>query len=543
MKRTPLFLAAAAAVTVSVFAQDRAPQNDSIRQADLKADLYYYASNAMRGRLTATGENQIATEFIKGRFERLGLQPVGGQSFFHTFDVVSATLGPTNTMEVSAGTGATLRPVSGQDFVTQRFSASASARGQVVFTNFGIVWPEKQRDDFPADQVRGKIVVILGHEPGERDTNSPFNGLVTSEYSVAWRKALAAQQRGAIGILFVEDVHNHADAAPMGALQRAAWPDNPSPRGRAWTLAAWLNQITIPIVQVSRPLATQILQPAGRSLEELAKAAEQSSTPVAVPGVEVQLTTSVNRPITQIRNVVARLEGSDPQLRNEAVLITAHLDHEGVEDGAIYAGADDNGSGTVGMLEVAEAYALAARNGRRPRRSVVFVSLNAEERGLLGAWAYTEQPPFPLDKTVGVINLDMIGRNEEIPPNGGARFFGLEVTPASANTNSVDLYGYSFAPDLAAAIERANRSGGVGLELKKRNDNNASNLVRRSDQWPFLHRGVAAIGFHTGLHPDYHTPADTPDKINYEKIEKVARLAHQVTWDLANQNAEGTTSR
>jgi Zn-dependent M28 family amino/carboxypeptidase len=174
---------------------------------------------------------------------------------------------------------------------------------------------------------------------------------------------------------------------------------------------------------------------------------------------------------------------------------------------------------------------------------VVFVSLNAEERGLLGAWAYTEQPPVPLDQTVGVINLDMIGRNEEIPPNGGARFFGLEVTPASANTNSVDLYGYSFAPDLAAAIERANRAGGVGLELKTRNDNNASNLVRRSDQWPFLHRGVAAIGFHTGLHPDYHTPADTPDKINYEKIEKVARLAHQVTWDLANQNAGRTTSR
>ena len=534
MTRTaPLLLASLVALVAAVSGQDRAPQSESIRQADLKADLDYYASNAMRGRLVATTENQIASEFIKARFERLGLQPGAGGSFFQPFDVVSATLGPTNTLEIDTGEGATLRPVAGEDFVTQRFSASASARGPVVFANFGIVWPEKQRDDFPADQVRGRIVLILGHEPGERDAASPFNGLVTSEYSIAWRKVLAAQQRGAIGVLFVEDVHNHADPAPLGAIQRATWPENPSPRARGWTLATWLEQITIPVVQVSRPVAAQLVQRTGRSLADLAAAAEKTSAPVAVPGIEVRLTTSVNRPITPIRNVVARIEGSDPQLRNEAVLVTAHLDHEGVDGGEIYNGADDNGSGTVGMLEIAEAYALAARDGQRPRRSVLFVSLNAEERGLLGAWAYTERPPVPLDRTVGVINLDMIGRNEEIPPAGGARFFGLEVTPAAANTNSVDLYGYSFAPDLAASIEAANQ--GIGLTLKKRNDNNASNLVRRSDQWPFLHRGVPAIGFHTGLHPDYHTPLDTADKINFEKMEKIARLAHQVTWALANQ--------
>lgn len=535
MKLSTLLAAGVAALTIGVAAQERAPQNDTIRKEDMRADLFFYASDAMRGRLVDTVENRIASEWIKSRFERLGLTPVGGQSFFHNFDLVSATLGSTNDLEFALGNGAVQRPVLGTDFTTTRFSASAAARGQAIYTGFGMSWPEKQHDDVPADQVRGKIVVMLLHEPGENSATSPFDGLVTSEYSTGWRKALAAQQKGAIGVIFIDDVHNHQQAGSFAAVARATWPENPGPRAKAWTLATWLDQITIPVVQLSRTAAANLLRPTGRTLEELSAAAEKTggNTPVVIPGVEVRMTTTVNRPVTTTRNVVARIEGSDPALRDEAIVITAHFDHEGVDGNEIYNGADDNGSGTVGMLEIAEAYALAAGAGQRPRRSVVFVSLNAEERGLLGAWAYTERPALPLARTNAVINLDMIGRNEEIPPEGGARFFGLAVTPASANTTSFDLYGYSRSPELAATIERVN--AGYGLSIKKRNDNNASNLVRRSDHWPFLHRGVQAIGLHTGLHPDYHTPADDPDKINYDKMETIARMIHSVTWTLANQ--------
>jgi Zn-dependent M28 family amino/carboxypeptidase len=183
------------------------------------------------------------------------------------------------------------------------------------------------------------------------------------------------------------------------------------------------------------------------------------------------------------------------------------------------------------VLEIAEAYSLAAHDGRRPRRSVLLAAFNAEERGLLGSWAYTEHPLAPLERTVAVLNMDMIGRNEEVPANGGARFFGLPPAAAEANTNSVDLYGYSRLPKLAAEIESENAA--YGLTLKLRNDNNASNLLRRSDNWPFLDRGVPAILFHTGLHPDYHTPNDTPEKLNYEKMEKIVRLVHSVSWRLA----------
>ena len=232
---------------------------------------------------------------------------------------------------------------------------------------------------------------------------------------------------------------------------------------------------------------------------------------------------------------MALLEGSDPQLKNEWVIVSAHYDHNGADATQIFNGADDNGSGTVALIEIAEAYALAAKEGQRPKRSVLFAAWNSEERGLLGAWAYTEQPLAPLTTIAAVLNMDMIGRNEEIPVGGGSRFAGLEVQTAESNSNALNLMAFSKVPDITAVVEKAN--GGIGLELKKRYDNNSSNLLRRSDQWPFLQRGVPAMGFITGLHPDYHTQYDRPEKINYVKMEKIARLVHQVSWDIANADA------
>jgi Zn-dependent M28 family amino/carboxypeptidase len=189
----------------------------------------------------------------------------------------------------------------------------------------------------------------------------------------------------------------------------------------------------------------------------------------------------------------------------------------------------------VGLLEIAEAYALAARDGLRPRRSVLFAAWNSEERGLLGAWAYAEQPLVPRERIAAVLNMDMIGRNEEVPEGGGARFRGLELQTAESNRNAINIIGSARSADMKTAVQKAN--AGVGLELKFRYDNNLSNLMRRSDHWPFLQHGIPALWFHTGLHPDYHTIYDRPEKINYDKMEKVARLVYQASWDLAQQAA------
>jgi hypothetical protein len=532
--RMPSAVTAVAFLVVAAAAAQpqRAPQIESIRQQDLRADLFFLAGDAMRGRLTDTEENRATADYIRSRFERIGLKPAAGNAYFQTYNLMTATLGADNALEVAGESGATRRLRSGQEFYPHRFSASGQVSAPLVFAGFGITAPTLQYDDYNGD-VKGKIVLAIDHEPGERDPNSPFEGVVTAEAAAGWRKALAAQEKGAAGILFVSDVHNHAGAGNFEQAARNMWPDRP-PRILPYTLAAWADRIRIPAAQISPALAASLVSGTGKTLEELARSAETSRgfTPLPLPGARVDLRTAVDRHIVPDWNVLALLEGSDPTLRNEWVLVTAHFDHNGADGTQVFNGADDNGSGTVALLEIADAYALAAGQGQRPRRSVLFAAWNSEERGLLGAWAYTESPPAPLSTIAAVLNMDMIGRNEEVPVGGGGRFNGFEVQSAESNSNALNVMGFSRAPGVAAAIDRAN--AGIGLDLKKRYDNNSSQLVRRSDQWPFLQRGVPALGFMTGLHPDYHTVYDRPEKINYVKMEKIARLIYQASWDIAN---------
>jgi Zn-dependent M28 family amino/carboxypeptidase len=530
-------LALVVSLIVPALAQQRAPQNESIRQDDLRADLFFLAGDSLRGRLTDTEENRAAADFIRSRFERMGLKGAGPSgSYFQPYNLMTASIGPLseNVIEI-AGEGGSRLLSAGQDFYPHRFSASGSAAGAVVFAGFGISALHLGYDDYGGD-VKGRIVLALDHEPGERDPNSPFDGVVTSEPSTPWRKALAAQEKGAIAVLFVSDVHNHPGAANFEAGARNYWPETP-PRILNYTLAAWSDRIRIPVAQVSPAVAASLVAGTGRTLDDLSKAAETTRgfAPLALPGTKLTIRTAVRRHIVPDRNVVALLEGSDPRLKSEWVIVSAHYDHNGADGTQIFNGADDNGSGVVALIDIAEAYALAAKDGHLPRRSVLFAAWNSEERGLLGAWAYTEQPLAPLQQVAAVLNMDMIGRNEEIPVGGGPRFAGLEVQTAESNRNALNLMAFSKVSDITAVVEKAN--AGIGLELKKRYDNNSSNLVRRSDQWPFLQRGVPAMGFITGLHPDYHTPYDRPEKINYVKMEKIARLVHQVSWDIANADS------
>ncbi len=538
----PVFLVFGQQSREGLHAQEVAPQADSIRESDLRADLFFLAGDAMRGRLVGTPENRLAAEWIKARFERLGLKPAGpGGSFYQPFNLMTATLAGENRLEVAEPMAPTLRLRSGQDFYPLRFSASGEARGAVVFAGFDITSAERSHDDLDATAIGGKIVLVLDHEPSENDPDSPFDGLIRSEATNQLNKTLFAQDRGALGILFVRDVHNHPEPANFEAAARDYWPAE-IPRIDRFTLATRMDQVRIPAAQISPALAGRLVGSAGKTLDELATASEIRGgvTPVPLPGPEVSVTTSVDRHVLPDRNVVAVVEGADPQLKDEWVIVCAHYDHNGADGDQVFNGADDDGSGTVGLLEIAEAYALAARAGQSPRRTVLLAAWNSEERGLLGAWAYTERPLWPLDQTVAVLNMDMIGRNEEVPVGGGRRFRGLEIQTGASNDNAVNILGTTWSASMKAAVATANE--GIFLDLKQSYDNKASNLMRRSDQWPFLQHGVPALFFDTGLHPDYHTIYDVPERINYPKMTKVVRLVYQMSWDLAQQDGRPTVS-
>jgi hypothetical protein len=233
---------------------------------------------------------------------------------------MTATLGDGNLLDLVSD-GAARRLRQGQEFYPHRVSASGHVAGAVVFAGFGISAPHLHYDDYNGD-VKGKIVLALDHEPGERDPNSPFDGLVTSEPSTTWRKALAAQEKGAVAVLFVTDVHNHAGAPNFEATARNYWPEKP-PRILNYTLATWADRIRIPVAQISPALAASLVAGSGKSFEELSRSSETARgfTPLLLPGARVDLQTAVDRHIVPDRNVVALLEGSDARLKNEWVIV------------------------------------------------------------------------------------------------------------------------------------------------------------------------------------------------------------------------------
>jgi Zn-dependent M28 family amino/carboxypeptidase len=521
----------------------RAPGSDVITIPKMRADVEFLAGDALRGRLTDTPENAITLEWVAARFKWLGLKPMGASgSYFLPYGLSVSSLGTGSNELAITRAGQTTRYGLTTGFYPHRSSASTTATGDLVFAHFGITAEPLGYNDLGGD-VRGKVLLILEHEPGENDSTSKFDGVVTSEYTNPLKKALAAQARGAAAVLFVTDVQNHQGAQSFETASRNYWPAQP-PRLLPYTLSAWADKLSIPAGQISVALADSLVRGAGKPLADLARAAEGSargSMPIAIPGVSVTVTTSVVRRTVTDRNVLAAIEGSDPVLKNEWVVIAAHPDHNGAVGDTIYPGADDNASGAAGLLAIAEAYAKAAAAGQRPRRSVLFASFNSEERGpLMGSWGYTEAPSVPLDRTIAMINLDMIGRNEEVPENGGARFRGLPVQTGESNKNSVTLLGWSRST-LTAAAERANAR--YRLTLKKNYDNNISQLLRRSDSWAFLQHGVPAIWFHNGLHPDYHLTSDTADRLNYEKMERIVELVHQMSWDLANASSRPSLTK
>ena len=225
----------------------------------------------------------------------------------------------------------------------------------------------------------------------------------------------------------------------------------------------WEEQVKIPVIHLSSQLARELLRSTRVDLREIQRKIDEEfqSQGVPLPGLEATLETAIVRSQTRIRNVLAYLPGSDPNLKDEVVIISAHFDHMGYHDGEVFQGADDDASGTAGLLEIAEAYALSPE---KPARSVLFAAWNAEERGLLGSRYYVERPALLLENTTALFQMDMIGRNEEIPDPNNPRFLGLQKQSAESNTNSLHVMGYSRSEDLRRLVTQSN--GRIGLELK-----------------------------------------------------------------------------
>ena len=507
---------------------------ETIKAENLKSALYFLASDEMQGREVNTLSNKITSSYLAHRFELMGLEPVFDDSYYQYFYLVQGKISQDNHLEIRRS-NSTLSTVAilNENYFPSTLSANGRVTAPLVFAGYGITASEYQYDDYQGLEVAGKIAVVLEGEPNDRDPESRFEGLLDTQYSQEFSKILTAQAHGAVGLIIAHSSLHRPGNRRFSRRARTVWPVNPEQA--RYNLEVWTDMVKIPVLHASEAFARILLRDSSLQLNDIQKKIDQQyrSRGLALLESEATLETAVVRTRTRIRNVLAYLPGSDPDLKDEWVMVSAHFDHVGSHDGEIFNGADDDASGTVALLEMAKAFAVAKE---KPRRSVLFAAWNAEERGLLGSWYYTEEPPHPLEKTVALFQMDMIGRNEEVPDPDNPRFRGLEKQTAAENTNTLHLLGYSRSPELRSLVARQNQL--IGLDLKLQYDHNPSNLLRRSDHWPFLVSHVPALFFHTGLHPDYHRPTDTADKINYAKLEKVTRLIFLCTWEAADTGTQ-----
>ena len=487
MNRLPLF--ASMLVSLSSLAQstpDPRPFAETITAGDLKKHLYIVAGPEFEGRETGTEGQRKAAAYIENHFRSLGLQPGNKASYQLYYPIFQDSL-------ADAGID-----VNGQRFYFNEDLAvnmpanhsETTYTSEVVFAGYGV--SDSLRDDYKGLDVKGKLVLLLGGLPKESKGPAARSGF--------YYKQEVARSKGAAAVLIITQGFPRKSYGGKGSMY----------------LNAYKPQVLPNAFYVSEKIGKAIL---GEDFERAQTGKLQPRTYKA--DCIVRFYKHINT--IQSSDVLGYLEGTD--LKDQLLVISAHYDHLGKRDSVIYYGADDDGSGTVSVLELAEAFAKAKAAGNGPRRSILFLANSGEEKGLWGSEYYSEHPAYPLDKTTADLNIDMIGRSDPNRKKGDS-------------TNYVYVVGDDkLSSDLKPISEGQNKQyTKLELDYKFNDPSDPERIYYRSDHYNFARKGVPIIFYFDGIHKDYHRPSDTPDKINYDIMEKRARLVFYTAWTMANRD-------
>lgn len=501
---------------------------DQLGQNSIHEDINFLTADAREGRLALTDGDAQSINWLVEQFKLAGLKPANGNSYLQTFNVISFVPDKkksTITLTRSGKQQSWKKP----DIITE-FNHDLNVTAPIVFAGYGITAPAYQYDDYENLDVKGKFVLVFEHEPQERDARSIFNGTSNTIYAANRVKILNAQQHGAIGVLIAAEP-NRKHPSNYERFMRIGGSAKRNPPLPSMVLEN--DAVAIPVVILNDKSAQAIAGKLQLSKLQSAIDADLKSHSQLITGAVIAIQERVSsRKVAQTSNVVGLLPGNDKLLQAETILISAHHDHDGKNRQEIWHGADDNASGTAGVVELAKAISAntKAENGLKPKRSILFAVFAAEERGLLGSYYMAAHPLRPLDTTRAVLNFDMIGRDEK----QSLQTKGILAIPKQTN-NRLNITGAHYSPDYDKVVHEENDY--VGLTLDDRFENeNALNTFFRSDHFPFVLHNIPAFWWFTGFHPDYHHTTDTADKIDYAKMQKILRLAYLTTYQLATMD-------
>jgi hypothetical protein len=471
---------------------------ETITEVELKEHLYTYASDEFEGRETGKPGQKKAVEYLKAEYTKLGIPAAKDDGIYFQNVPLEINQLPTGSVNLN-----NLEYPIGEHILT--FNEADGSHTEIVYAGYGI--EEDGYSDYEGLDVTGKMVLVKSGEPKNMDGAYKISG--TQEKSI-WsnlseslgKRMKLASEKGAKGILYYDSANFSRFKSQFRYMKNN---DNGKmglrPKADKQFFKFFIN------TDFAKAVFPEI---------------ENESTSKTVPAqLEFKIKSQNEMVISE--NVAAILKGSEKP--DEYIIISSHLDHIGVtSDGDINNGADDDGSGTVAMLEIAEAFKKAADAGKGPKRSIVFLHVTGEEKGLLGSLYYTDvEPIFPLNQTVANLNIDMIGRID--PKREGDR-------------NYVYLIGSDkLSTDLHQLSEEVNKKyTNLELDYTYNDENDPNRFYYRSDHYNFAKNNIPIIFYFNGTHNDYHRPGDTPDKINYDLLRNRTRLIFHTAWEVANRD-------
>ncbi len=473
---------------------------DSISKSDLMRHIKHLADDKLEGRESGGPGNTPATEYVAAEFRRYGLKPISPTGdFLQPFEIsLNAEFGGDTHFEIVTADG-TQRMELGKDYLPFDNIDKGVATGAVVFVGYGITAQKEGYDDYAGLNVSNKVVLMLRKAPRDGKTNGLFRATAVrpNQHALFTTKLENAKRHGAKGILIVD-----ASSKPQTMKQMSD--------GGPFRIGPQKN--SLPFAFVSQVVASNWFSGIDRKLKETVEQIDNNEKPFsfALPKLSVDLKIQIKREKATVSNVIGLLEGSDPKVKDEYLVIGGHLDHVGYgrdrrnrgKSEFIHNGADDNASGTSAVLELAQAFAGLEE---KPRRSILFMGFNAEERGLLGSRHYVDKPFIPLTNTIAMINLDMVGRG----------------------ASGLDVGGVGTSPGFAEMVKSAATNFSFKLTLNPGGK-------APSDNTSFYNKNLPVLFFYTGKHDDYHKPTDDWQKIDQAEIEKVTQMAFSIARQMAD---------
>ncbi len=505
--------------TLAYSQNDATKYAESITPADLKKHLTIIASDSLEGRDTGSRGQKKAAEYVSKYFAQYGLQPAatdadGSKSFLQKYKLYKRSWA-----DVYVKIKGKKYEFNKDFYLNGLLDEQNEIETAVVLAGYGI--EDKGYNDYANLDVKDKSVLIFDNEPKTNSDNYLLSG--TGEKSkwsgpVSWReKAKLALEKGARYVFIISD--KTGSDRDKEIRQRAAM----ARRFSAPTLKpVQENPNKIASFVISPDMAAEMVGSSVSKLEKIKKEITKKGKSLSTD-IKGQVAFKAERATTIIEteNVAAYLEGTDK--KDEVLVISAHLDHIGIsEDGQINNGADDDGSGTVSLLEIAEAFGKAKAEGKGPRRSILFLNVTGEEKGLFGSEYYSENPLFPLKNTIADLNIDMIGR--------------VDAAHEKDHKYVYVIGSDKLSSELHAIGEEANKNHiNYKLDYTFNDPKDQNRFYYRSDHYNFAKVGIPVIFYFTGVHEDYHKPGDDVEKILFDKQAPIVKLVFYTAWELVNR--------